>query len=131
MFIQLKIDRLKVKIAEIEGEMHAMDQKHLSFYQATPSRYFVEAYAALSAKASKLKERLRILESKKVNKAIGGYRLQFKIINIGIRLLPEEYRTERLIRNAMKTGHIQVKRNKGGEVSDVYESVQFLARKKG
>lgn len=39
------------------------------------------------------------------------YWLQFKIINFGILLLPEEFRTETLISNCMKTGHIKVKRD--------------------
>ena len=39
------------------------------------------------------------------------YWLQFKIINFGIWLLPEEFRTEKLISNCMKTGHIKVKRD--------------------
>lgn len=44
---------------------------------------------------------------------IGKYKywLQFKIINIGISMLPEEFRTETLIKKCMKTGHIKVKRD--------------------
>jgi len=45
---------------------------------------------------------------------IGKYKywLQFKIINLGIRMLPKEYRNETLIKNCMKTGHIKVDRVK-------------------
>jgi hypothetical protein len=39
------------------------------------------------------------------------YWLQFKIINLGISLLPENLRTETLITNCIKTGHIKVKRD--------------------
>lgn len=41
---------------------------------------------------------------------VGKYKywLQFKIINLGIQMLPLELRNETLIRNCMKTGHIKV-----------------------
>ena len=34
--------------------------------------------------------------------------IQFKLINFGIALLPQEFRNERFIRSCMKTGHIKV-----------------------
>jgi len=44
---------------------------------------------------------------------MGKYRywIQFKIINIGISLLPKEFRNDLFIRNCMKTGHIKVRRD--------------------
>lgn len=39
------------------------------------------------------------------------YKVAGFLINLGIRCLPEEYRTEKLISNLMKTGHIKVKRD--------------------
>ena len=38
--------------------------------------------------------------------------LQFKIINLGISMLPKEYRNEKLIQKCMKTGAIKVDRVK-------------------
>ena len=36
------------------------------------------------------------------------YWLQFKLINLGIRMLPESWRNKTFIENCMKTGHIEV-----------------------
>ena len=37
-------------------------------------------------------------------------RLAVFLINVGIRVLPKEFRNERLIKNMMKTGHIKIEK---------------------
>jgi hypothetical protein len=39
------------------------------------------------------------------------YWLPYKVINLGIALLPKKFQTESLIQNSMKTGHIKVTRD--------------------
>lgn len=48
------------------------------------------------------------------------YWLQFKIINLGISMLPVELRNETLIKNCMKTGHIKVTKEKQKILQDAY-----------
>jgi hypothetical protein len=39
------------------------------------------------------------------------YWLPYKVINLGIALLPKEFQTETLIKSSIKSGHIKVTRN--------------------
>lgn len=55
--------------------------------------------------------------------------LAFKLINLGITLLPEHFKTETLISNCMKTGHIKVNKDKNKPINNDKEELPRLEKR--